>query len=66
MFLKWEVQESGVIIRLHPGGLSHKVQACKIQIEQVVINLLQNSLEAIRDGNISEWQSKHKITLINE
>jgi len=40
------------MIRFYPGGMSHKVQASKIQIEQVVINLLQNSLEAIRDGNI--------------
>jgi len=51
-FIKWEVQESGVMIRFHPGGMQHKVQACKIQFEQVVINLLQNSLEAIQGGNI--------------
>jgi|GEM_PF-873329 len=53
-FIKREAQEGGVMIRFHPGGQSHKVEACKIQIEQVVINLLQNSLEAIRDGNIVE------------
>lgn len=51
-FIKWEIQECGVIIQFRPGGKLHKVQACKIQIEQVMINLLQNSLEAIRDGNI--------------
>ena len=51
-FLKWEIQESGVIVEFHAGGQSRRIQACRIQIEQVLINLLQNSLEAIRDGNI--------------
>jgi two-component system sensor kinase FixL len=51
-FLKWEIQESGVIVEFRAGGQSCKIQACRIQIEQVLINLLQNSLEAIRDGNI--------------
>jgi two-component system sensor kinase FixL len=51
-FLKWEIQESGVIVEFHAGGRSCKIQACRIQIEQVLVNLLQNSLEAIRDGDI--------------
>jgi len=52
--LKWEVQESRVIIQFHPGGQKRKIKACKIQIEQVLINLLRNSLEAIKYGNILE------------
>jgi PAS domain S-box-containing protein len=51
-FLKWEIQESGVIIEFHAGGQSRRIEACRVQIEQVLINLLQNSLDAIRDGNI--------------
>jgi two-component system sensor kinase FixL len=51
-FLKWEIQESGVIVEFHAGSQSCRIQACRIQIEQVLINLLKNSLEAIRDGNI--------------
>jgi two-component system sensor kinase FixL len=50
--LKWDVRDSGVIIQFHPRGQTRKIKACKIQIEQVLINLLRNSLEAIRDGNI--------------
>ena len=46
-FLKWEVQESGVEIEFHPGGQSGKIRADKIQIEQVLVNLVWNSLEAI-------------------
>ncbi|MGB7930672.1 MAG: ATP-binding protein [Gammaproteobacteria bacterium] len=63
-FLKWEVQQGGVIVRFYPGGQSHKVHTCKIQIEQVVINLLQNSQEAIRDGNIEEGRVDIKSRLL--
>ena len=50
-FLKWEVQQAGVTIRFRPGGLARHVKAGKIQIEQVLINLLRNSLEAIGSEN---------------
>jgi two-component system, LuxR family, sensor kinase FixL len=63
-FLEWEIQENGVIIQFHPGGHSRNVQACKIQIEQVLINLLQNSLEAIRDGNILKGRVAIKSCLL--
>jgi signal transduction histidine kinase len=46
-FLKWEVQDSGVKIELRLGGQTRKVTADKIQIEQVLVNLVRNSLEAI-------------------
>jgi PAS domain S-box-containing protein len=45
--LKWEIQEYGVAVQFNPGRQKSKVHANKIQIEQVVINLLQNSLQAI-------------------
>jgi len=54
MFLKWEAQEADVQVELLPDGQSHKVMANKIQIEQVLINLVRNSLEAIVDAKISE------------
>ena len=51
-FLKWEVQQSGVTLQFRPDGLAHRITAGKIQIEQVLINLLRNSLEAIANENI--------------
>jgi len=54
IFLKWEVQESGIHVEHLQGGQSHKVNANKIQIEQVLINLMRNSLEAIGDAKIIE------------
>jgi PAS domain S-box-containing protein len=52
-FLKWEVQDSGVKIELRLGGQTCKVMANKIQIEQVLVNLVRNSLEAIRHAKIT-------------
>jgi PAS domain S-box-containing protein len=53
-FLKWEVQKSGVKIELHLGGQAHKVTANKIQIEQVLVNLVRNSMEALKHAKIVE------------
>jgi two-component system, LuxR family, sensor kinase FixL len=47
IFLKWEVQHGGVTIEFLPGGQARNIIAGKIQIEQVMVNLLRNSLEAI-------------------
>jgi C4-dicarboxylate-specific signal transduction histidine kinase len=46
-FLKSEVQKSGVKIELHLGGQAQKVTANRVQIEQVLVNLVRNSLEAL-------------------
>ena len=51
--LEWEVQERGVKIDLRLGGLTSKVKANKIQIEQVLVNLVRNSLEAIGHAKIT-------------
>ena len=40
------MQKSGVKIELHLGGRAHKVTANRVQIEQVLVNLVRNSLEA--------------------
>jgi two-component system sensor kinase FixL len=47
------VQESGVKIELRLGGRTRKVLANKIQIEQVLVNLVRNSLEAIGHAKIT-------------
>jgi PAS domain S-box-containing protein len=52
-FLKWEVRQSAVTVRFLPGGQGRKIKAGKVQIEQVLVNLLRNSLEAIVHDNIS-------------
>jgi C4-dicarboxylate-specific signal transduction histidine kinase len=53
-FLKWEVQKSGIRVEFLAGGQSHKVMANKIQIEQVLINLMRNSIEAIEQAQTIE------------
>ena len=47
------MQESGVTIELRLDGQARKVAANKIQIEQVLINLVRNSLEAIGNAKIT-------------
>jgi two-component system sensor kinase FixL len=53
-FLKHEVQESDVVVEFYPRCQSRKIKADKIQIDQVLINLVRNSLEAIGHAKISE------------
>jgi PAS domain S-box-containing protein len=55
-FLKYEVQKSNVNIKFRPGCQACSVKVDKIQVEQVLINMVRNSLEAIRDSNISAGQ----------
>jgi two-component system sensor kinase FixL len=50
-FLKWEIQEYGVSVQVIPGGQGGKLNANRIQIEQVLMNLLQNSLQAIGEDD---------------
>lgn len=45
-FLKSEVQKSGVKIELQLDGRARKIIANRVQIEQVLVNLVRNSLEA--------------------
>jgi PAS domain S-box-containing protein len=65
ILLKHEVQASRVRIIIHPGCLARKVMADKIQIEQVLINLVRNSLEAIGSSNISGGQVVLKTQLLS-
>lgn len=52
-FVNWEIQNSGIIIDTITGSHGHTVLANKIQIEQVVLNLVMNSMEAIQEEGIN-------------
>jgi C4-dicarboxylate-specific signal transduction histidine kinase len=56
IFIKHEVQESDVKITFHPGGQACKITANKIQIEQVLINMVRNSLDAIVNAKMTAGQ----------
>jgi PAS domain S-box-containing protein len=56
--LEWELHNTNTTIELHPGTEGNMILANKVQIEQVIVNLMINSIEAIReagrtDGRIS-------------
>ena len=50
--LKYEVQKSHATIEFHPGCPACSVRVDTIQIEQVLINMVRNSLEAIAEANL--------------
>jgi len=51
--LKYDVQESGVKIEFYPDCQACMVEADKIQIDQVLINIVRNSIEAISNAKIT-------------
>ena len=55
-FTSWEVRDSDIEIIFLPGSPGREVLAGKVQIEQVLINLIRNSIEAIRQAGISGGQ----------
>ena len=64
VFLKYEVQKSAVKINYFPGCLTCKIKANKIQIEQVLVNMVRNSLEAIGNANIAGGQIDLRTRLL--
>jgi PAS domain S-box-containing protein len=52
-FLKYEAQEGNVIIEFLPSSRACKVEANRIEIEQVLINLVRNGLEAIGNAKVN-------------
>jgi len=46
--LEWELRHTNTTIELHPGSEGSMILANKVQIEQVIVNLVINSIEAIR------------------
>jgi PAS domain S-box-containing protein len=55
-FISWEVRDSDIQITFLPDSPGREVLAGKVQIEQVLINLIRNSIEAIRQADISGGQ----------
>ncbi|MEA2078781.1 MAG: PAS domain S-box protein [Pseudomonadota bacterium] len=53
-FLEWELRNSHVKIDFNHCGQDCKVMVDKVQIEQVLLNLVRNSLEAIQNAGIRE------------
>ena len=53
-FISWEVRDSDIQIAFTPGCPGREVFAGKVQIEQVLINMIRNSVEAIRQASISD------------
>ena len=55
-FIGWELRGSDIQITFLPGSPASKVLVNKVQIEQVLINLIRNSIEAIGQAGISSGQ----------
>jgi two-component system sensor kinase FixL len=75
VFLKWDVQRSGVKIVFEPEAGARTISANRIQIEQVLVNLIRNAIEAIEqaqtvDGTIriqSRLCPDHRVeTLVSD
>jgi two-component system sensor kinase FixL len=50
--LDWELCNSDITLTLDPGCPGQRVVANSVQIEQVVLNLVRNSIEAIQNAGI--------------
>jgi len=59
-FISWEVRDSDIQITFLPGSPGCEVFVGKVQIEQVLINLIRNSIEAIRQAGIPNGQVEIK------
>jgi two-component system sensor kinase FixL len=55
-FIGWEIKDSGIRITFLRGSHAQEVYVGKVQIEQVLINLIRNSIEAIRLEGIADGQ----------
>jgi C4-dicarboxylate-specific signal transduction histidine kinase len=65
-FISWDRRDSGVQVTFLPGSLSREVFINKVQVEQVLINLIKNSFEAIRDAGISDGRVEISTRLAAE
>lgn len=45
--LDWQIRRVGATVRVSAGGPAAVVEADRVQIEQVLVNLLQNALDAV-------------------
>jgi PAS domain S-box-containing protein len=55
-FISWERRDSDIQVTFLPGSRAREVFVDKVQIEQVLINLIRNSIEAITNAGISDGQ----------
>jgi two-component system sensor kinase FixL len=53
-FIKSEVQQGSTRLEHHPGCERCRILANRVQVEQVLINLLRNSLEALQGAGIDQ------------
>ena len=53
-FISWELRNTDIQLAFLPASLEREVSVDKVQIEQVLINLIRNSVEAIRQAGISD------------
>lgn len=45
--LDWQARRAGAVVRVTPGGPAAVVNADRVQVEQVLVNLVQNALDAV-------------------
>jgi PAS domain S-box-containing protein len=55
-FIRWDLRDRDIQVTFLPASRTCKIFINKIQIEQVLINLIRNSIEAIRGADISGGQ----------
>jgi len=55
-FISWELRSSDILVVFQPGSTACKLLIDKIQIEQVLVNLIRNGIEAIRQTGIPDGQ----------
>ena len=52
-FISWELRNSDIQLTFLPASFAREVSIDKVQVEQVLINLIRNSIEAISQAGIS-------------
>lgn len=63
-FLRIDAQRSGIKIEFYPNCPNCRVEANKIQIDQVLVNIVRNSIEAIRNTTITGGQIVLRTNLL--
>lgn len=51
--ISWELRDRDIEVVFQPDSSAHEICVNKVQIEQVFINLIRNSIEAIREAGIT-------------
>lgn len=65
-FIKYEAQEGNVSIEFLPDSQACKVEVDRIQLEQVLINMVRNSLEAIRSAKMNGGRVTLKTRMLSD